>query len=45
MSYLRYALNNRLKQVLVPVTRVEVSIYPGLVTKCEELSNSMELLG
>jgi hypothetical protein len=45
MSYLRHALNDRLKQALVPVARLEVSTYTGLVTKCEELSNSMELLG
>jgi hypothetical protein len=45
MSYLRHALNDRLKQALVPVGRLEVDTYLGLVTKCEELSNSMELLG
>lgn len=45
ISYLRNALNDKLKMMLVPVNRAEISSYVGLATKCDELSNSMELLG
>jgi hypothetical protein len=44
-SYLRNALNDKMKQALVVVSKAEISTYAGLATKCVELSNSMELLG
>lgn len=45
ISYLRNALNDKLKMMLVPVNRAEINSYVGFATKCDELSNSMELLG
>ncbi|KAH6984191.1 hypothetical protein BKA56DRAFT_481817, partial [Ilyonectria sp. MPI-CAGE-AT-0026] len=45
ISYLRNTLNNKLKIILIPVNRAEISSYISLITKCNKLSNSIELLG
>jgi hypothetical protein len=45
ISYLCNAFNDKLKMMLVPVNRAEISSYVGLATNCDELSNAMEPLG
>lgn len=45
ISYLVNALNDKLKMALVPVNQEELVTYVQLATRCQKLSNAMELLG
>lgn len=45
ISYLRNALHQKLKTHLIGITSAELNTYVAFATKCEEISNQMELFG